>query len=75
MLLSDMDRVRKTDDFVEDELQTAVSAAIEQWKRSRRLAQLSANDCAVLNRLITSGFQSVLFQRSKAFDKRRTEEA
>lgn len=54
----------------DDELRAAVSAAIEQWRRSRQLPHLSPNDCAILNRLIISGFHCVLFQRAKALDKR-----
>jgi hypothetical protein len=54
----------------DDELRAAVTAAIEQWKSSRQLPNLSPNDCETLNKLIITGLQTVLFQRAKAFDKR-----
>lgn len=55
--------------MADDELRVAVFAAIEQWKASRQLPQLSPDDCETLNKLIISGLQTVLFQRAKAFDK------
>lgn len=62
-------------DPADNELRIAVCAAIEQWKNSRQLPHLSLNDCAILNRLVISGFQCLLFQRAKTFDKHRTEKA
>jgi hypothetical protein len=53
----------------DDELRAAVTAAIEQWKSSRRLSFLSPSDCQTLNKLIITGLQTVLFQRAKASDK------